>query len=94
LVHNSKRNEVTLRVPSKDGTLTPTLERHTVLHTLEFTSERKRMSVIVQSTAPDGTVSLGLWCKGADDRVLERLAQGPGMSFVVLQSISLLFSLF
>ena len=46
------------------------LERYTHLKTLEFTSSRKRMSVIVR--ASDGRVIL--YCKGADSVIYERLA--------------------
>ncbi|KAG1725617.1 phospholipid-transporting ATPase 1 [Suillus paluster] len=45
-------------------------ERFTHMKTLEFTSTRKRMSVIVR--APDGHIIL--YCKGADSVIYERLA--------------------
>ncbi|XP_046395315.1 probable phospholipid-transporting ATPase IA isoform X5 [Ischnura elegans] len=48
-----------------------------VLHILEFTSSRKRMSVVVR--LPDGRIRL--YCKGADTVIYERLAPaggGPG----------------
>ncbi|OJA07656.1 hypothetical protein AZE42_09081 [Rhizopogon vesiculosus] len=45
-------------------------ERYTHLKTLEFTSARKRMSVIVR--ASDGRIIL--YCKGADSVIYERLA--------------------
>ncbi|GJP32690.1 hypothetical protein CLOM_g17291 [Closterium sp. NIES-68] len=43
--------------------------RYTLLNTLEFTSHRKRMSVVVRT--PDG--NLVLLCKGADNIVMDRL---------------------
>ena len=43
-----------------------------VLNILEFTSARRRMSVVVRSLA---TGRLLLYCKGADSAVYERLAQ-------------------
>jgi hypothetical protein len=43
-----------------------------VLTTLDFTSERARMSVIAR--APDGT--LRLFCKGSDQAMLARLRPG------------------
>lgn len=46
-----------------------TLERYEILNILEFTSTRKRMSIIVQ--APDGQIRL--YCKGADSVIYERL---------------------
>jgi phospholipid-transporting ATPase len=44
-------------------------QEYQVLNTLEFTNVRKRMSVIVQG--PDGKIVL--YCKGADNVILERL---------------------
>ncbi|CAI7795274.1 unnamed protein product [Closterium sp. NIES-53] len=43
--------------------------RYTLLHTIEFTSHRKRMSVIVRT--PEG--NLVLLCKGADNIIMDRL---------------------
>jgi magnesium-transporting ATPase (P-type) len=48
-----------------------TTERYTVLHILEFTSDRKRMSVLLRSHR---TNQLVLLMKGADDKVLAALA--------------------
>ena len=45
---------------------------HAVLTTLDFTSERARMSVVAR--APDGT--LRLFCKGSDQALLARLRPG------------------
>ncbi|XP_063230598.1 probable phospholipid-transporting ATPase IA isoform X2 [Bacillus rossius redtenbacheri] len=45
-------------------------ERYEILHVLEFTSARKRMSVIART--PDGTIKL--YCKGADTVIYERLS--------------------
>ncbi|XP_039280829.1 phospholipid-transporting ATPase IA isoform X2 [Nilaparvata lugens] len=47
-----------------------TRETYTVLNVLEFTSARKRMSVIVRM--PNGKIRL--YCKGADSVIYERLA--------------------
>ncbi len=44
-------------------------QRYQLLHVLEFSSERKRMSVIVRT--PAGRVKL--LCKGADTVIYERL---------------------
>ncbi|XP_025087156.1 LOW QUALITY PROTEIN: probable phospholipid-transporting ATPase IA [Pomacea canaliculata] len=44
-------------------------ETYEILNVLEFTSERKRMSVVVRS--PDGKIML--YCKGADTVIYERL---------------------
>ena len=43
------------------------------LHTLEFTSDRKRMSVIVRNKA---TGVITLYCKGADSIIFSRLSTG------------------
>lgn len=45
-----------------------TRERYEVLNVLEFTSSRKRMSIIVRN--PDGQIKL--YCKGADTVIYER----------------------
>uniref|UniRef100_A0A7S2WGS7 Phospholipid-transporting ATPase n=1 Tax=Rhizochromulina marina TaxID=1034831 RepID=A0A7S2WGS7_9STRA len=47
-----------------------------ILHTLEFDSERKRSSVLVRMA--DGTVVL--FCKGADNVILERLSKDPAVN--------------
>lgn len=46
-------------------------EEYTVLNTIEFSSKRKRMSVICKY--PDGSILL--LCKGADSVIVERLSQ-------------------
>ncbi|XP_068732876.1 LOW QUALITY PROTEIN: phospholipid-transporting ATPase IF-like [Montipora capricornis] len=51
-----------------------TIERYTLLHVLEFDSNRKRMSVIVKS--PKGEYVMLV--KGAETSILDRLASGPG----------------
>ncbi|XP_037297496.1 probable phospholipid-transporting ATPase IA isoform X3 [Manduca sexta] len=48
-------------------------EEYTVLNVIDFTSARKRMSVIVRT--PTGGIKL--YCKGADSVVYPRLARGP-----------------
>lgn len=46
-------------------------ENYKILNVIEFTSDRKRMSVIIKM--PDGTIKL--LCKGADSVLLPRLIQ-------------------
>lgn len=46
-------------------------EKYEILNVLEFTSTRKRMSVIVR--APNGEIKL--YCKGADTVIFERLSE-------------------
>jgi len=53
-------------------------EEYVQLASAEFTSDRKRMSVILRNTA---TNALVLYCKGADDMVMRRL--GPGQEALV-----------
>ncbi|KAK9478590.1 hypothetical protein V1514DRAFT_280325 [Lipomyces japonicus] len=48
---------------------TPAIDVYEILHTIEFSSNRKRMSVVVRF--PDGRICL--ICKGADSVVFERL---------------------
>ncbi|GES94028.1 phospholipid-translocating ATPase [Rhizophagus clarus] len=60
-----------LNVPNSS---TPTYETYKILNVIEFSSKRKRMSIIYR--LPDGRICL--LCKGADSIVLERL-RGPIM---------------
>lgn len=46
-------------------------QRFEVLNVLEFTSDRKRMSLIVRNSAGE----IKLYCKGADTMIYERLAE-------------------
>lgn len=61
-----------------------TRERYEILNVLEFTSTRKRMSVIVRT--PSGEIKL--LCKGADTVIYERLApDGQAYSEVTLRHL-------
>ena len=51
-------------------------EKYEILNTIEFTSTRKRMSVIVR--IPDGRIKL--YIKGADSVILPRLGDDPTAS--------------
>lgn len=51
-----------------------------LLNVIDFSSERKRMSVVVK--CPDGTVRL--FCKGADNAILDRLSPGQEADFMEL----------
>jgi phospholipid-transporting ATPase len=46
-------------------------EQYEILNVLEFTSSRKRMSVVARG--PDGNIKL--YCKGADTVIYERLGE-------------------
>ena len=58
-------------------------EKFEVLNVLEFTSERKRMSVIVRTS--EGEIKL--YCKGADTVIYERLRSDQDYRGVTLQHL-------
>ncbi|KAF7216272.1 phospholipid-transporting ATPase IA isoform X2 [Nothobranchius furzeri] len=60
-----------------------TEERYELLHVLEFTSVRKRMSVIMRT--PSGKIRL--YCKGADTVIYERLADSSRYKEITLKHL-------
>ncbi|KAK1175580.1 phospholipid-transporting ATPase IA isoform X2 [Acipenser oxyrinchus oxyrinchus] len=58
-------------------------ERYELLNVLEFTSTRKRMSVIVRT--PTGRIRL--YCKGADTVIYDRLADGSRYKEITLKHL-------
>ncbi|KAL0943638.1 p-type ATPase [Colletotrichum truncatum] len=58
---------VILQIPEADGSIKK--EQYDVLDVIEFSSQRKRMSIIIRM--PDGRVCV--FCKGADNVILPRL---------------------
>ncbi|KAJ3412743.1 hypothetical protein HDV05_000313 [Chytridiales sp. JEL 0842] len=81
LLEGLSSNGMRLTFRTKSGmTLTPDLpelpQTFEILQLLEFTSDRKRMSVIVRT--PDG--ELHLYCKGADNVVFSRLSSDPSLN--------------
>lgn len=59
-------------------------ERYEILNVLEFTSTRKRMSVLVRNAKGE----IKLYCKGADTVIYERLAQnGQAYSDITLRHL-------
>uniref|UniRef100_A0A6I8RHZ2 Phospholipid-transporting ATPase n=1 Tax=Xenopus tropicalis TaxID=8364 RepID=A0A6I8RHZ2_XENTR len=58
-------------------------ERFELLHVLEFTSNRKRMSVIVRNSAG----KLRLYCKGADTVIYDRLAETSKYKEITLKHL-------
>ncbi|XP_052793334.1 probable phospholipid-transporting ATPase IA isoform X2 [Mya arenaria] len=58
-------------------------ERYEVLNVLEFTSDRKRMSVVVRM--PDGKIKL--YCKGADNVIYERLEGSQRHSEITIKHL-------
>lgn len=57
---------IKLQFPQLDGT--PTTETYEVLDVIEFSSKRKRMSILIKM--PDGRICM--FCKGADSVILPR----------------------
>ncbi|XP_069487840.1 phospholipid-transporting ATPase IA isoform X2 [Ambystoma mexicanum] len=58
-------------------------ERYELLNVLEFTSNRKRMSVIVRN----GAGKLRLYCKGADTVIYDRLAESSKYKEITLKHL-------
>ncbi|GFV88598.1 phospholipid-transporting ATPase IA [Trichonephila clavipes] len=58
-------------------------ETYAILNVLEFTSDRKRMSVIVRG--PDGKIKL--YCKGADTVIYERLSDRQHHKEITLEHL-------
>lgn len=67
LVIDRAAQAMTLRTTDEDGSLQT--ETYQVLDVIEFSSKRKRMSIIIRM--PDGRVCV--FCKGADNVILPRL---------------------
>ena len=68
----------TCRVLDTRAAPSPQLKTYRKLHTLEFDSARRRMSVIVRHPGP-GPGKTYLVTKGADSSVLGRCVAGPGL---------------
>eukprot|EP00668_Euglena_longa_P012202 GGOE01014636.1.p1 GENE.GGOE01014636.1~~GGOE01014636.1.p1 ORF type:complete len:1133 (-),score=405.57 GGOE01014636.1:276-3674(-) len=76
----SKRDKSTAELTLQPlGGGEPTTECYSLLEVLEFNSDRKRMSVIVQRGA-----AITLFIKGADDKIIERLR--PKQDIAVLKA--------
>lgn len=69
VVYHREHNQLTLKVYPNGFSEEPKYEVYEVLDVIEFSSYRKRMSVVVRF--PDGRICL--ICKGADNIILERL---------------------
>ncbi|KAH7368837.1 phospholipid-translocating P-type ATPase [Plectosphaerella cucumerina] len=59
--------KIILQLPGPDGTTVR--EEYTVLEVIDFTSKRKRMSIVIRM--PDGRICV--FCKGADSIIMPRL---------------------
>jgi phospholipid-translocating ATPase len=60
---------VTLKTRPSSTNSAPIIETYTILDVIEFSSARKRMSIVLKF--PDGQICL--FCKGADSIIMERL---------------------
>lgn len=70
LVINRDVNTITLKIASPSGADSgPITETYKILDVIEFSSKRKRMSIVVRF--PDGRICL--FCKGADSIIMQRL---------------------
>ena len=69
MLFRSAAQTITLKTRPNGSTGAETVEVYTVLDVIEFTSKRKRMSIIVRF--PDGRRCV--FCKGADSAVVKRL---------------------
>ncbi|EGV60643.1 drs2 neo1 protein [Yamadazyma tenuis] len=69
VVCNKKNNSVTLKTYPNGFKEAPKFEQYQVLDVIEFSSTRKRMSIIVKF--PDNRICV--ICKGADNVIIERL---------------------
>eukprot|EP00735_Rhodelphis_limneticus_P005718 TRINITY_DN176_c0_g1::TRINITY_DN176_c0_g1_i1::g.14221::m.14221 TRINITY_DN176_c0_g1::TRINITY_DN176_c0_g1_i1::g.14221 ORF type:complete len:1183 (-),score=385.96,sp/P98200/AT8A2_MOUSE/35.68/0.0,E1-E2_ATPase/PF00122.15/5.9e-19,HAD/PF12710.2/9.4e-15,Hydrolase/PF00702.21/1.3e-09,Hydrolase_like2/PF13246.1/5.3e-10,Hydrolase_3/PF08282.7/0.00032,Cation_ATPase_C/PF00689.16/3.5,Cation_ATPase_C/PF00689.16/3.1 TRINITY_DN176_c0_g1_i1:31-3282(-) len=78
LVHFAAHLGYQFQSRARDGTLKLTVagqERDfLVLHTLEYTSERRRMSVLVREKLAPPSSAVYLFCKGADSELMARLS--------------------
>jgi phospholipid-translocating ATPase len=69
LVVNRDVRTITLKIMQNGTDAEPTSEVYEILDVIEFSSKRKRMSIIVRF--PDGRICI--MCKGADSIVMQRL---------------------
>lgn len=69
LVINRDVHTITLKIVPAGSGAEPTIETYEILDVIEFSSKRKRMSIIVRF--PDGRICI--LCKGADSIVMQRL---------------------
>ncbi|KAF9874871.1 phospholipid-translocating P-type ATPase [Colletotrichum karsti] len=67
IVIDRPAQSVILQLPGANGSMTK--EKYQVLDVIEFSSQRKRMSIVIRM--PDGRVCV--FCKGADNVILPRL---------------------
>uniref|UniRef100_A0A183C8H2 Phospholipid-transporting ATPase n=1 Tax=Globodera pallida TaxID=36090 RepID=A0A183C8H2_GLOPA len=66
--HTRRPNEIVVETGGSDRTFE-------LLNVLVFTSDRKRMSVILREKSADGEAEIKLFCKGADNVIFDRLSK-------------------
>ena len=83
LLVDRQNSTVTLKIAQGDDGADTTSQTYEILHVIEFTSSRKRMSIIVRE--PDGRICIH--CKGADTviRTLLRLSDLAAMQVKALE---------
>lgn len=69
LVIDRQHDSITVRTYPDGFSKSPVDERYQILDTIEFSSSRKRMSIVIKF--PDGRIVV--FCKGADNVIIERL---------------------
>lgn len=75
IVTHRTSQSVSVQMPNQDGSSSSTV--YEILDVIEFSSKRKRMTIVVR--CPDGRPWLRPWliCKGADSIMLPRLRMAP-----------------
>ena len=62
--------------PAEDLAMSSPVKKYRLLNVVEFTSTRKRMTVIVRSLQPEDEGAIRVMCKGADSIIIPRLRKG------------------
>ncbi|CAL3969263.1 unnamed protein product [Diplocarpon coronariae] len=73
LVIDRPSQSITLTYPGSPDSAEPVTESYEILDVIEFSSKRKRMSIIVRF--PSGRICI--FCKGADSMIMPRLKLAP-----------------
>ncbi len=73
MVIDRPARSITLTYPGGPDSMEPITESYDILDVIEFSSKRKRMSIIVRF--PNGKICI--FCKGADSAIMPRLKLAP-----------------
>lgn len=84
IVHDKHHNRLRIKTYPNGFNAAPNFEEYEILDIIEFTSSRKRMSVVVKF--PDSRI--GVFCKGADNVILENL-KNPELAKLKAREIAL-----